>query len=89
MLAGRADQAGSGWPGSWPASFRQTVRPERLHDLVILFVNMVTYSCHALREARKGRQSLARGEKPWVKAEPVERSPVGGGITPRDSLCRP
>jgi len=31
------------------------------------------------REARKGRHSLAHGEKPWVGAEPVERSPARGG----------
>jgi hypothetical protein len=32
---------------------------------------------------------VAHGEKPWVRAEPVERSPVRGGITLRRNLMSP
>jgi hypothetical protein len=38
------------------------------------------------REARQGRHSLAHGDKPWVGAGPVERSPARGR---GNTLCRP
>ena len=41
-------------------------------------------------EARKGRHSLAHGEKPWVKVEPLRAEPAAaGGIALRKTLCRP
>jgi len=87
LNANRASDQGF---GAWnPSMLPPMPRLSRLaqSDLVLLFVNTVTYSCHA-RPVRAGivwPTATSRG----VGAEPMERSPARGGIAPRKYLMSP